>query len=762
MRVTGPHTNKYKGDKDAAKEWHKFALKLLGQLEARMRKTNQTRGTWRRTTVDGTRIEVTSIASVAKAAPIRIVRVYSPSLSLHEATETYYYYGIESGLLLFTAATSIYGTTIYGNFPLEVYLGEGLDGYVTGGGSSLPGYDENRYLFWGYRESDPPGACLSWPDTFPLSDENSYTSEGFTTSGALASTQGHIVSPTWYTGKARFAAQCKLQAGHSIGEISPWPSSPRAFIDCNLGVNDAVFHDGQYNYWLIRTDSSGCKAVKLAPSDEWEGGECLKEMLTGGLLSADDEIRIEGYYLSLLIPVDGSEIEVLTSAELEDVYEGGKVAWGPHGWKYSPQTEYDDPTEGMITTWREADGSTSGAYYTTVWLYKIVFDVTENNVTATISEEESGDFFPHPGADYLFIPISGTALPYWWNCLSSGYVSKGNDTAFYAFWSRDKNDWEIMRYTYEYHSSSATLNYASLATETCTQMSQLIETYPAGSATTGFTFDQHPDCNITFLTEGTYDSYERVYEWAVEGTVNCNCARDVYVYCNGLCGSNPFWWVAVNNAARCQWFSLSYTDCYYIEHTIGSGTCITYRRYMQNASTRKYFFITDDAEGVYATESVYGVNGIYEEDIKGRYQNLLIKSQYTSVNNGAVLGPYQQVIQREGSNGADNCGPGEDEVYFYGMANWGHTSVSNLTDICIANLVTSHGSITLDETDSSVWRKTITIYEPFYPVSMPLDVSAIEGDTFYKNSPDEYLWTGNYQADEGELTSRNKRFIGYA
>jgi len=183
---------------------------------------------------------------------------------------------------------------------------------------------------------------------------------------------------------------------------------------------------------------------------------------------------------------------------------------------------------------------------------------------------------------------------------------------------------------------------------------------------------------------------------------------------------------------------------------------------MQNASTRKYFFITDDAEGVYATESVYGVNGIYEEDIKGRYQNLLIKSQYTSVNNGAVLGPYQQVIQREGSNGADNCGPGEDEVYFYGMANWGHTSVSNLTDICIANLVTSHGSITLDETDSSVWRKTITIYEPFYPVSIPLDVSAIEGDTFYKNSPDEYLWTGNYQADEGELTSRNKRFIGYA
>jgi hypothetical protein len=184
---------------------------------------------------------------------------------------------------------------------------------------------------------------------------------------------------------------------------------------------------------------------------------------------------------------------------------------------------------------------------------------------------------------------------------------------------------------------------------------------------------------------------------------------------------------------------------------------------MNIADSKKYFFITDDAEGAYAVQMVVGTGGIDELETYARYNGtLLIKSQYTNTVTGQVLGPYQQQIRRAGTNGAQECGPDDDVTIAYGMAYQGSTSNSGLTSLCKARLLTAHGATTLDESDATDWRKTITIFDPFYPVSMPVTVSAIKGDMFYKNSPNEYLWTGDYQADTTELTSRNKRFIGYA
>ena len=764
MRSTDPI--QWKAPQDVIAKYGKTARTIMGQLVQRNKLAKIGELPWMSKVIrklkDGTVITCWSLPVPAGFKPIQIVKVKTAAGA---GSQGIYIWGLESGLILFSTQ-EIEGIirVVNTTFPLSVYLGEDLTSYVNGPGSSLSNYSEAKFLFWGDRKEDPVGACLSWPGDFPLGTENEYTSEYLTSAAGLEGTQGHVIDPCWYSGKCRLAAQGKIKAGDTISDLAPasWATSVYGQT-CNLGQSDGIFHDGIYNYWLIRTDSSGCKAVKLDIPESKSPVECVRTMLREDELSAADKVRLEAYLLAALVPVAGSEIEVRTAAEMAAVYEDDK---GPiaHGWNYSAQDLVADVTEAMIVTLREADGSTPTAFYYSTWVYKIVFTVSESTVSAVLTEEEGeADFYPASGEDNIYTYDYEEQKPLWWNRHTTTDAPVGNNVAFYCFWSREHNGWEIIRYYYD--QISGTASATPTASWACYQHTAENLGY-RNPTISRILFDKNLNASLLRGSTGTGDyieKYYRVWKWAIEGSIDCGCYKPSLPADCCDCTEHPFDGVAAAHAKICDpTISYNSDECYDITHYLGSGTIESVYEILYGSAAQKRLIITEDPESVYALEvTTYDNLSARNTELYYRDNNLLIKSDYVGRCTGhSILGAQQQITLSTGSSGAD-CGGGTGGTWEIGSHT--DTNESGAGVVSHTSLVTSHELIDLDDSDPSVWQIFWGSLENPYPeVSFPAQFSAIHGDTVYRPTPTDLDVTGDYQADAGELTSKVKRFIGHA
>ncbi len=694
----------------------------------------------------------------------------------------YHFRGLESGLILFSTMT-VGGTVYVANtaFPLPIYLGKDLAAYA-GVGSSLPGYAETRWLFWGDRQGDPPSACLPWPTSFPLGADNEYTSEGFTAASVLESSRGHVIDPGWYTGKPRQAAQAKLQAGKSIDRLAPasWNTGVRLFISCNLGISDGMFHDGNYHYWLIRIDSAGCRAVQLDIPTLYAGVECLRTWLQDGLITDDAEkVRIESYLLSYLEPVAGSEIEVLSAGDVEDVYSDGKAPL-EHGWHYSRQIT--TKTEASIVVTHQAPASTPTTYYHRNYLWSVVFTVSASNVEATLTLEEEEDFYSLPGSDYLFLDDPLTGLPCWWNARSSGYVPKGNHTPYYCFYTKD-DELEICRYSYEVIAGQKGIGANGWGPGSGCTPGKYREDGYRNPTLTSFTFEVNYLADIETGSAGPGDYvqwFQKEWGWdEVGGERLCSCYKETTgsgcgfslpEICGGLSGYS---YLPYRNAKQCRGGDtngLYWNECYEAYITTGTAWAQQEQILLYGATTKKYVFIpSTDAEAIYAIERIEYDAGSSKSFDNGGNGNALLTSRFVNVqpapgHTGHTVGPWHHAITIGPGNNGTSCAPNA----FYHTGNWVHTSENGAGSDMKANLVTAHSRVQMDESDDSVWDLHPSIYDPCLDFSMPVQVSYVHGDTAYKESPGSFVvatddgMVPNYGADEDELRTRQKRFIGGA
>ncbi len=678
-----------------------------------------------------------------------------------------HYRGMESGLLLFETL-SIGLTTVIANttFPLSIFAGEDLQSYVSAG-SALPGYAETRWLFWGNRTGDPAGACLPWPTSFSLGSEDEYTSEGFTSAVVLESTQGHIIDPCWFTGKTKFAAQCKLNAGMSIGSLAPasWSTGLRTGISCNLGLSDGIFHDGNYNYWLIRIDSSGCKAIKLNIPSLWSGMECIRTWLVAGSISdAEDKVRLEGYILAVLEPVLGSEITVLSSAQVQDIYSDGKTPWAPHGWKFSRQVSGD--TEASVVVYHQSPTSTGGNYYARCYLWTIDFTVSTSTVTAIATLIEEDDFYPTPGDDYIFTHLLGVAC--WWNALSTGYTPKGDDVAFYCFYT-SSDVLEIVRYRVSTPVADQTGNMNPGPPGCGESWSNAQYTYRSASIG-GYHFDVNVGANAMTATSASgYVQILTDYVNLIEGAeFDAGCLRIGGYSCGSCCRT-----FSTGGTVPCAgWNAMpgSIGECVHYYGLGGSaeGAREITKRYIM--SSEKYSIIPyDDAESVFVTEVLHWGSGSTEDHYTTGKDDMVLGFRAEEVTGGWTYTDSLNISTNASSAGLTDCDGLVHSIYTGGWALVDSSSGSG--DSVSANIVSAHGVINLDESDIDAWEglaQDVSVLVPCHSYAMACQQSYNHGDTAYHTNPptspatDRVDVTGDYGADPDDLIDKVKRFIGYA
>jgi len=673
------------------------------------------------------------------------------------------YIGLESGLILFSVQ-EIEGVlhVVNTTFPLPVYLGEDLTAYATGSGSTLPNYSEARYLFWGDRDTDPEGDCLDWPTSMSLGTDNEYESEYLEEASDLESTQGHAIDPCWYSGKARLAAQSKIKAGASISDLAPtsWGTTIRYGRACNLGPNDGIFHDGDYHYWVIRADATGCKAVKLDIPDSLTDAECERTMLQGGNLSDDDQIRMEAYLLSVLEPVADSEITVLSAAQIASVYDDDKVPLD-HGWHYSRQV--DDKTEAAIVVCHESPLATPGDYFSRSYRYQLAFTVTSSTVNAVLTEEEGGaDWYPRPNMDWLYINDPQTGYPTWWNALADGYfTAQGTDAAFYCFYTAD-DELEVCRYTYFLDNGQQP--FSNNEPNAACAPGLYHENVWKNAQVSEVKFDVNYLANLALGTVGhssLYVGYSTL-TWTWSGAeYACGCMELGTASCAGeSCpDSSTFASLALSNARNCGYSEQLPNDCYQAFHTVGEGSAEGEISVLYGIDTQKHIFIPDDAEAIYATSYFsYGANSSrqYRE---GNNSSCLSASRWVSLTDGSQYSAPQYVRIGPHSSGQDCSNGGSWET-----GSWNYSTVNGAGDDAKANIVTAHGVVALDKTTPTDWdlRGQVTLQDTDLSFYMHAQVSFMHGDTVYRPTPTDLDVTGDYQADAGELTSKVKRFIGHA
>lgn len=761
MRETGPVAKRYT---PGGEKYITQARTFLAEMKARLAKGVKS-GWWHRVLVDGTEILV--MTSYGRD------RFYITTGAVGERV-VYVFYGLESGLILFSTQTSITGAVqvINTDFPLPVYLGEDLTDYVNSAGDLLPNYGEERYLFWGDRAGDPVGDCLAWPIDFPIGTENEYTSINFIELGALTQSLGHVVDPVWYTGKTRLAAQAKLQGGKSINELAPdsWQEQVRVGIFCNLGISDGIFHDGDYHYWLIRPNSAGCFAVKLDLPTEYADAECLRTMLQSGLLDTDTTTRIEAYLLSLLEPVADTQITVLTAEDIEDVYSEGKAPLY-HGWHFSRQI--DTVLAAYIVTLHTSPDATTNNYFARSYVYKLTFTVTSELVTASLDERvdlgSGKDLYPIPFSDRIFTPdpTGVSSLPVWWNSQIEDYEVKGDSTPFYCFYDKD-DQIEICTYDYDYQPGFETFVETGVPNSSCAPGSWFSEGW-RNVTITAFEFRQQEEANIRMgskNTDGTdYHATLKVdWRWTTGQTVDCGCLNGAGIPCTTVdpdCYDNDNYF-AFERAVDCNpGLSLRTNECYAVEITGGTASANKDRNVLYGVESKKYFFITDDAEAVYAVNYFEYTSSSSRKLEVGNNPTAVLVGKWTNIDNypGEVVGPAPLAITIGPSSIGSDC------IDYNGSAqtgSWVGPTVNGAGEDAYAYLVTSQGTTQLDKTTPSDWDVTISKEFPYYPISMPAQVSYVHGDTSYRNSPNELLVSGDYQAEINKLIASSKRFIGFA
>jgi len=248
------------------------------------------------------------------------------------------------------------------SFPLPVYAGTALAGYIAGSGTPIPEITpaESHHLI-GYAPT-----CTG--PTITLDGSSSYDSEVYTASvGALDDAN------TWasqYTGLMRLAVQAKVGAGRDVEELSPW----------GLDGNHGLLRTESFEYFTIKASSSGVTARKMKTRLQ-----CVKTWLTqykkGSLSMTDaDAVRFESYLLST-IEVDDttSDATLINAAGVANVY-GGRNPFA-YSWHFSRNWE----NEAAIVTYQVGAAATSGSYYWESTLAGLAFDfnvIVNEQITA--------------------------------------------------------------------------------------------------------------------------------------------------------------------------------------------------------------------------------------------------------------------------------------------------------------------------------------------------------------------------------------------
>jgi len=672
--------------------------------------------------------------------------------------------GIESGLILFDrTADGLGGYSIPATqtFPLSVYCGADQQAYVSGGGSDLPQYDDARYLFWGYRAGDPSGACLAWPDEFTLGADSEYESEGFYDAERLTNTGGHIIDPCWYSGKLRLAVQAKLNAGLSIDSLAPsgWLTGIRTLINCNVGPNDGLFHDGDYNYWLIRTDADGCRAVQLDIDEAYPEIECVRTLLRDYTVDDADQPRLEAYILAALAPVADSEIELLEADDLSDVYSDSAAPLY-NGWKYSHQAN-TGITEASIVTLRDHPSATPTAFYYQSVLASIEFTVTGSAVTADLTVEETAAIYPHPGDDRVFIPMDGALC--WWNSLTTTAVTVGTDAALYCLcYDKATDEREVLRYTYVGSTTDGAITHSD-PDFVCAPGSHY-EELQQGASKHKWTLDKNYSANL--LTGNGYLIAFVRKEWdfgtetpSLPGGCRRLVSESTCTGSGGCCAA----WVSNNS-----WYCTAATrpgspgDCVQAYGNKTWAWCkYDYAQYF-GATGRTVVVIQDgDCESLYVASYQYG--------------NSLSSRTWGDASNDAAFTRVQYFnhnTEQWGSIGTisvDLTGAGDGIEFCDGSQASHTTGAMNTTtqngerEDARASLITAHGLTDLDTTTPGDWDigPDVNAYSPCLGYTLYTQASANWGDTYYWPKPGTAELTGSYGVDTDDL-NKTKRFIGHA
>ena len=765
MRSSGPV--QWKASKDAIAKYSKIARTILGQLETRNALAKLTGNPWmnrvKRTLRDGTVITCWSLSHTAGFGPIRIIKIDAEPTAA--AIIVYPHYGIESGLILFyvddagLGQISVADTT---TFPLNIYTGSELATYLEGTGSELPLYIERRFLIWGYREADPVGPCLAWPDSFSLGSDKEYVSEGFTSAGALESTTGHKIDPCWFSGKLRLAAQAKLNAGISIQELGPdsWLTGVHPNINSTISSNDGLFHDGNYNYWLIRVNINGCRAVRLDIGADHSEIECVRTTLRDYTVDDEDIPRLEAYILSALVAIPGSEIEVLTAAELDDVYSDEAVPLY-NGWKYSHQ-QNTSTTEASIVTLRVHPSSTSTAVYYQSVLASLEFTVSETDVSAVLAVEETSTIYPHPGYDRVFIPVLGQLC--WWNNATVYGVPVGTDAALYCVcYDKQTDSREVLRYTYV-----ATTTVGAITNSyplTACDPGDYYEERQQSSSKHKWTLDVNFEGTVLVGTGYLFQYLKRDWGWETTAPAlpgGCDhpisgspCTGTPGCCTAGVSDNSGFCTAATKPGAN--------SDCF---QTFGNKVSAWLNHeHLQyyNGTGRTVVAIPDgDCEAVYVTSYQTGDGLSSKESGSVTNPTAFTRVQYYNHNTGEWGTIGKLLIDFNGAG---------DGIIFCDTSTASHTTgavslstVNGAREDAMASLITAHGLTELDISTATNWDigPDVSASEPCLGYSLYTQASANLGDTYYWSKPGTAELSGNYQFDSNLLTGTTRRFIGHA
>ena len=506
MRYIGPIYHKM--SRVSRDKYELIGRTILGQLKSRMAKFQQQQGRITRTLLDGTEITCWVLQKAAGIYPVHIIRIRNSAAD--RAGDGFIIEGIgtfcESGLIAVEAFQGVAGgpPTINEEFPFQVYTDSGVEAYLTGSGTTIPGVIPTAIEYLVQQEVDIDGNLLSrvcpvdstkgladFPDTFSLDAKNSYTSLIYTKFARALQLFGYFVwslsKSSKYTGLMRFAVQAKngvIGGVQSLGNINP--------------NSTGLFRRSDYRYWMINTSEGGCTA-QLMDTEQ----ECVRQWLAAGTVSG---VFWEALVLSGLTPADLAPAELLTAEDLEDVYDGRSPL--AYGWHYS---RGEVTQEASIVTIRQKPGYETNYRDTTLARIDFTIPASGNPSAVLDLEEVDQDFEPDPEYDSIYYP----GLNYLTWLLPShtlNRIPKGNNVAIYCWYMADETR-QVVRYTAPSNQSGYSNPPPSQSNCGCGSYAKNFIDYASNDwVQAGFSFDATPTVDnkygATNVSGGSTESLE--------------------------------------------------------------------------------------------------------------------------------------------------------------------------------------------------------------------------------------------------------------